>query len=126
MPPLLKWVLAGSMEAKASSHPEKEDKLAKSKKLKITWPAPAELSSFRRTLEEQIKVSKPKWPLEDQVSKPEAPENVDLDLKMLRWSSSLRERSRSFTIAASFQTSSVRPLKFVPTYQKQVEHVRPE
>ncbi|XP_013363939.1 PREDICTED: LIM domain and actin-binding protein 1 isoform X2 [Chinchilla lanigera] len=112
-------VLAASMEAKASSQPEKEDKPAETKKLKIAWPPPAELSSSGSTLEEGIKVSKPKWPPEDDANKPEAPEDVDLDLKKLRRSSSLRERSRPFTVAASFRTSSVKsPKNLSPPIRK--------
>uniref|UniRef100_A0A8C3X0P0 LIM domain and actin binding 1 n=1 Tax=Catagonus wagneri TaxID=51154 RepID=A0A8C3X0P0_9CETA len=104
-------VLTASMEAKASSQLEKEDKPAETKKLRIAWPPPTELSSPGSALEEGIKVSKPKWPPEDEVSKPEAPEDVDLDLKKLRRSSSLKERSRPFTVAASFRTASVRSPK---------------
>ncbi|XP_014641933.1 PREDICTED: LIM domain and actin-binding protein 1 isoform X1 [Ceratotherium simum simum] len=104
-------VLTASMEAKASSQPEKEDKPAETKKLRIAWPPPTELGSSGSALEEGIKVSKPKWPPEDEVSKPEAPEDVDLDLKKLRRSSSLKERSRPFTVAASFRTASVKSPK---------------
>lgn len=104
-------VLTASMEAKASSQLEKEDKPAETKKLRIAWPPPTELSSSGSALEEGIKVSKPKWPPEDEVSKPEAPEDVDLDLKKLRRSSSLKERSRPFTVAASFRTASVKSPK---------------
>ncbi|XP_006168238.1 LIM domain and actin-binding protein 1 isoform X2 [Tupaia chinensis] len=104
-------VLAASMEAKASSQQEKEDKPAETKKLRIAWPPPAELGSSGSTLEEGIKVCKPKWPPEDDISKPEAPEDVDLDLKKLRRSSSLKERSRPFTVAASFRTASVKSPK---------------
>ncbi|XP_023578553.1 LIM domain and actin-binding protein 1 isoform X2 [Octodon degus] len=112
-------VLAASMEAKAASQPEKEDKPAETKKLKIAWPPPAELGSSGSTLEEGIKVSKPKWPPEDEANKPEAPEDVDLDLKKLRRSSSLRERSRPFTVAASFRTSSVKsPKNLSPPIRK--------
>ncbi|XP_010621973.1 LIM domain and actin-binding protein 1 isoform X3 [Fukomys damarensis] len=112
-------VLAASMEAKASSQPEKEDKPAETKKLKIAWPPPTEFSNAGSTLEEGIKVSKPKWPPEDEVSKPEAPEDVDLDLKKLRRSSSLKERSRPFTVAASFRTSSVKsPQNLSPPIRK--------
>lgn len=104
-------VLAASMEAKASSQREKEDKPAETKKLRIAWPPATELGSSGSALEEGIKVSKPKWPPEDEISKPEAPEDVDLDLKKLRRSSSLKERSRPFTVAASFRTSSVKSPK---------------
>ncbi|XP_007179407.2 LIM domain and actin-binding protein 1 isoform X2 [Balaenoptera acutorostrata] len=104
-------VLTASMEAKASSPLEKEDKPAETKKLRIAWPPPTELGSSGSALEEGIKVSKPKWPPEDEISKPEAPEDVDLDLKKLRRTSSLKERSRPFTVAASFRTSSVKSPK---------------
>ncbi|XP_048209097.1 LIM domain and actin-binding protein 1-like [Perognathus longimembris pacificus] len=104
-------VLVASMEAKASSQREKEDKPAETKKLKIAWPPPTELSNSGSILEEGIKVFKPKWPPEDEISKPEVPEDVDLDLKKLRRSSSLKERSRPFTVAASFRTSSAKSPK---------------
>ncbi|KAM9229991.1 LIM domain and actin-binding protein 1 isoform 1-T2 [Dugong dugon] len=104
-------VLTASMEAKASSQREKEDKPAETKKLRIAWPPPTELGSSGSALEEGIKVSKPKWPPEDESSKPEVPEDVDLDLKKLRRSSSLKERSRPFTVAASFRTASVKSPK---------------
>ncbi|EHB07348.1 LIM domain and actin-binding protein 1 [Heterocephalus glaber] len=63
--------------------------------------------------------NKPKWPPEDEVSKPEAPEDVDLDLKKLRQSSSPKEKSRPFTVAASFRTSSVKsPKNLSPPIRK--------
>ncbi|XP_075407816.1 LIM domain and actin-binding protein 1 isoform X2 [Tenrec ecaudatus] len=111
-------VLAASMEAKASSQPEKEDKPAETKKLRIAWPPPSELGSPGSVLEEGLKVSKPKWPPEDDSSKPEALEDVDLDLKKLRRSSSLKERSRPFTVAASFRTTSVRSPKALSPLRK--------
>lgn len=105
-------VLTASMEAKtSSSHREKEDKPAETKKLRIAWPPPTELGSLGSALEEGIKVCKPKWPPEDETNKPEAPEDVDLDLKKLRRSSSLKERCRPFTVAASFRTASVKSPK---------------
>ncbi|XP_059103149.1 LIM domain and actin-binding protein 1 [Peromyscus eremicus] len=111
-------VLAASMEAKASSQREKEDKPAETKKLRIAWPPPAELGSSGSTMEEGFKVSKPKWPPEDETSKTEAPEDVDLDLKKLRRSSSLKERSRPFTVAASFRTSSTKSPKMTSPLRK--------
>lgn len=111
-------VLAANMEAKASSQREKEDKPAETKKLRIAWPPPAELGSSGSTMEEGFKVSKPKWPPEDESSKTEAPEDVDLDLKKLRRSSSLKERSRPFTVAASFRTSSVKSPKALSPLRK--------
>ncbi|XP_051819001.1 LIM domain and actin-binding protein 1 isoform X2 [Antechinus flavipes] len=112
-------VLTASMEAKASSQPEKEDKPAETKKLRIAWPPPTELGSSGSILEEGIKMLKPKWPPEDEISKPDIPEDVDLDLKKLRRSSSLKERSRPFTVAASFRATSVkRPKALSPPIRR--------
>ncbi|XP_048346582.1 LIM domain and actin-binding protein 1 isoform X2 [Sphaerodactylus townsendi] len=101
-------ILAATMEAKAAGVPEKEERLTETKKLKIAWPPPAEHGSQGSVLEEGIKVLKPKWPPEDEASKPDNQEDVDQDLKKLRRSSSLKERSRPFTVAASFRTMSVK------------------
>ncbi|XP_077184747.1 LIM domain and actin-binding protein 1 [Paroedura picta] len=101
-------VLAASMEAKAAGMPEKEERPTETKKLKIAWPPPAEQGNQGSVLEEGLKVLKPKWPPEDEIAKPENQEDVDQDLKKLRRSSSLKERSRPFTVAASFRTMSVK------------------
>ncbi|XP_061203170.1 LIM domain and actin-binding protein 1 isoform X1 [Neopsephotus bourkii] len=101
-------VLAASMEAKASALPEREERPAETKKLRIAWPPPSDQSSQGSALDEGIKVLKPKWPPEEESSKPDVLEEVDLDLKKLRRSSSLKERSRPFTVAASFRTVSVK------------------
>ncbi|KAM6474345.1 LIM domain and actin-binding protein 1 isoform 2-T3 [Liasis olivaceus] len=101
-------ILAASMEAKAAGVPEKEEKTTETKKLKIAWPPPSEQGSLGNVLEEGIKVFKPKWPPEDEVHKPDHQEEVDQDLKKLRRTSSLKERSRPFTVAASFRTVSVK------------------
>ncbi|XP_074785537.1 LIM domain and actin-binding protein 1 isoform X3 [Athene noctua] len=101
-------VLAASMEAKASALPEREERPAETKKLRIAWPPPSDQSIQGSALDEGIKVFKPKWPPEEEISKPDVPEDVDLDLKKLRRSSSLKERSRPFTVAASFRTVSVK------------------
>uniref|UniRef100_A0A8D0FNW1 LIM domain and actin binding 1 n=1 Tax=Strix occidentalis caurina TaxID=311401 RepID=A0A8D0FNW1_STROC len=101
-------VLAASMEAKAAALPEREERPAETKKLRIAWPPPSDQSIQGSALDEGIKVFKPKWPPEEEISKPDVPEDVDLDLKKLRRSSSLKERSRPFTVAASFRTVSVK------------------
>ncbi|NXD30333.1 LIMA1 protein, partial [Spelaeornis formosus] len=101
-------VLAASMEAKASAVPEREERPAETKKLRIAWPPPSDQSIQGSALDEGIKVLKPKWPPEEEISKPEVQEDVDQDLKKLRRSSSLKERSRPFTVAASFRTISVK------------------
>ncbi|NXG67273.1 LIMA1 protein, partial [Hemiprocne comata] len=104
-------VLAASMEAKASALPEREERPAETKKLRIAWPPPSDQSIQGSALDEGIKVLKPKWPPEEETSKPDVLEDVDLDLKKLRRSSSLKERSRPFTVAASFRTVSVKGYK---------------
>ncbi|XP_035757402.1 LIM domain and actin-binding protein 1 [Egretta garzetta] len=101
-------VLAASMEAKASALPEREERPAETKKLRIAWPPPSDQSVQGSALDEGIKVFKPKWPPEEEISKSDVLEDVDLDLKKLRRSSSLKERSRPFTVAASFRTMSVK------------------
>ncbi|XP_026535763.1 LIM domain and actin-binding protein 1 isoform X1 [Notechis scutatus] len=101
-------VLAASMEAKAAGMSEKEEKTTETKKLKISWPPSPEQGSQGNVLEEGIKVFKPKWPPEDEVQKADPQEEVDQDLKKLRRTSSLKERCRPFTVAASFRTVSVR------------------
>ncbi|XP_051497460.1 LIM domain and actin-binding protein 1 isoform X2 [Apus apus] len=101
-------VLTASMEAKASALPEREERPAETKKLRIAWPPPSDQSVQGSALDEGIKVFKPKWPPEEEISKPDVLEDVDLDLKKLRRSSSLKERSRPFTVAASFRTVSVK------------------
>ncbi|KFQ29066.1 LIM domain and actin-binding protein 1, partial [Merops nubicus] len=101
-------VLAASMEAKAAALPEREERPAETKKLRIAWPPPSDQSTQGSALDEGIKVLKPKWPPEEEISKPDVLEDVDLDLKKLRRSSSLKERSRPFTVAASFRTISVK------------------
>ncbi|NXG07809.1 LIMA1 protein, partial [Sakesphorus luctuosus] len=101
-------VLAATMEAKAAAVPEREERPAETKKLRIAWPPPSDQSVQGSALEEGIKVLKPKWPPEEEASKPDVQEDVDLDLKKLRRSSSLKERSRPFTVAASFRTTSVK------------------
>uniref|UniRef100_A0A8D0C5I6 LIM domain and actin binding 1 n=1 Tax=Salvator merianae TaxID=96440 RepID=A0A8D0C5I6_SALMN len=101
-------ILAASMEAKAAGVLEKEERPTETKKLKIAWPPPSEHGSQGTVLEEGIKVLKPKWPPEDEVTKPDHQEDVDQDLKKLRRTSSLKERSRPFTVAASFRTLSVK------------------
>ncbi|KAM6112246.1 LOW QUALITY PROTEIN: LIM domain and actin-binding protein 1 [Phoenicopterus ruber ruber] len=100
-------VLAASM-GKASALPEREERPAETKKLRIAWPPPSDQSIQGSALDEGIKVFKPKWPPEEEISKPDVLDDVDLDLKKLRRSSSLKERSRPFTVAASFRTISVK------------------
>ncbi|XP_069826112.1 LIM domain and actin-binding protein 1 isoform X2 [Dendropsophus ebraccatus] len=92
-------VLAASMEAKSSSNAHEREKQVETKKLRIAWPPPTESSSSGGTLEENVKVFKPKWPPSEEFLKMETEE--DSDLKKLRRSSSLKERSRPFTLSVA-------------------------
>ncbi|XP_053564333.1 LIM domain and actin-binding protein 1 isoform X2 [Bombina bombina] len=93
-------VLAASMEAKTINSTNEREKYVETKKLKIAWPPPSESSGSGSALEENIKVFKPKWPPSDEeIQKPETQEH--LDLKKLRRSSSLKERSRPFTLTVA-------------------------
>lgn len=99
--PIAKVVdLAASMEAKAAVSLEKE-KQPETKKLRIAWPPPPEPTSPGSTSDEGIKVFKPKWPPSDEILKEDVKE--DGDLKKLRRSSSLKERSRPFTVAGGLK-----------------------
>lgn len=102
-------VLAASMEAKSASNSHEPEKQVETKKLKIAWPPPMESSSSGSTLEDNIKVFKPKWPPSEDLIKTESEE--DSDLKKLRRSSSLKERSRPFmlTVAKSVTNNETEP-----------------
>ncbi|KAM9321471.1 LIM domain and actin-binding protein 1 [Gastrophryne carolinensis] len=92
-------VLAASMEAKTTTIAQDREKQVETKRLRIAWPPPAESSGSAGSVEENIKVFKPKWPPSEEILKPESEE--DADLKKLRRSSSLRERSRPFTLSVA-------------------------
>lgn len=94
------------MEAKTTNASFEREKLVETKKLKIAWPPPAE-STASGTLEENLKVFKPKWPPSGEMLKPESEE--DSDLKKLRRSSSLKERSRPFTLSVAKPVVTKRP-----------------
>ncbi|XP_075448035.1 LIM domain and actin-binding protein 1 isoform X2 [Ascaphus truei] len=89
--------LAASMEAKTASNTHERENQVETKKLRIAWPPPTESIGLGSSLEENIKVFKPKWPPSEDIHKPDNPE--DSDLKKLRRTSSLRERSRPFTLS---------------------------
>ncbi|XP_075707914.1 LIM domain and actin-binding protein 1 isoform X2 [Rhinoderma darwinii] len=92
-------VLAASMEAMSASNAHEREKQVETKKLKIAWPPPMESSTSGTSLEENIIVFKPKWPPSEELLKTENAE--DSDLRKLRRSSSLKERSRPFTLSLS-------------------------
>ncbi|XP_075055213.1 LIM domain and actin-binding protein 1 isoform X2 [Mixophyes fleayi] len=92
-------VLAASMEAKSGSIALDREKQVETKKLKIAWPPPTESSGSGASLEENVKVFKPKWPPSEDLVKTESEEYSDL--KKLRRTSSLKERSRPFTLSVA-------------------------
>ncbi|XP_069614937.1 LIM domain and actin-binding protein 1 isoform X1 [Ranitomeya imitator] len=100
-------VLAASMEAISASNAHQREKQVETKKLKIAWPPPMGLPNSGNPLEENIKVFKPKWPPSDELIKTENEE--DSDLKKLRRSSSLRERSRPFMLSVAKPVVSTSP-----------------
>ncbi|KAE8627097.1 hypothetical protein XENTR_v10006874 [Xenopus tropicalis] len=104
-------VLAASMEAKNSSAQDKE-KQVETKRLKIAWPPPAESSGAGGSGEENIKVLRPKWPPVEEIQKVETEE--DLDLKKLRRSGSLRERSRAYILSVAKPVDSDKALDNLP------------
>ncbi|XP_063284687.1 LIM domain and actin-binding protein 1 isoform X2 [Pelobates fuscus] len=93
--------LAASMEAKRDSLAQEREKQVETKKLKIAWPPPSESSSSGGLLEENIKVFRPKWPPSDEKETLKSESHEDLDLSKLRRTSSLRERSRPFTLSVA-------------------------
>ncbi|XP_071990631.1 LIM domain and actin-binding protein 1 isoform X1 [Engystomops pustulosus] len=92
-------VLAASMEAKSAINAHDQEKKVETKRLRVAWPPPMESSGSGNALEENIKVFKPKWPPSDEHVKTENEE--DSDLKKLRRSSSLKERSRPFMLSVA-------------------------
>lgn len=101
------------MEVKVFFQLEKEDKLVEIKKLRIVWSFFIEFGSLGSGLEEGIKVFKFKWFFEDEISKFEVFEDVDLDLKKLRRFFLLKERSRLFIVVVLFRIVSVKSFKIL-------------
>lgn len=104
-------VLTATMEALGQGSSEKADKPPEARRLKISWPPRSEsedlLSHSATTVSpEGVSTSKPiraKWPPEE--DSPTSPPEQARETSSLRRSSSLKERSLPFTLAA--ETSSV-------------------
>lgn len=104
--------LTALLETRAQTHARSEEKLestekpAEKRRLRIAWPPPAgERHSVTEALSpvtEGVSSGRPwraKWPPEDEV--PSSFQSTErAELKSLRRSSSLKERSRPFTVAA--------------------------
>nr|XP_033795040.1 LOW QUALITY PROTEIN: LIM domain and actin-binding protein 1 [Geotrypetes seraphini] len=99
-------ILAATMEAMVVPQSLEKEKPIETKRLRIAWPPPSEMGKSGSSSEDSIKMFKPKWPPVDEIHKPENEE--DGDLKKLRRSQSLKERSRPFTIASSFRSVAIK------------------
>ncbi|XP_030054098.1 LIM domain and actin-binding protein 1 isoform X2 [Microcaecilia unicolor] len=102
-------VLAATMEAMVVPPPLEKEKPIETKRLRIAWPPLSETGRSGSSSDDGIKVFKPKWPPVDEIHKPESEE--DGDLKKLRRSQSLKERSRPFTVASSFRPVAIKDKK---------------
>lgn len=95
-------VLTASMEAfSSSSSPEKPEKPVETRRLKIAWPPPSDAGSKGGlSAEESVRVSRPKWPPEDDTQQPASKRNPEFNgASRLRRSASLKERCKPFTVA---------------------------
>ncbi|XP_028855145.1 LIM domain and actin-binding protein 1-like [Denticeps clupeoides] len=109
--------LTASLETRAHvvSSPSLANSSVETRRLKITWPPSTDDAGPKGSnlgLEGGLNASKPfrpKWPPEgDVVLQQQSPERVEL--KSLRRSSSLKERSRPFSVAPSLNVTSPTPL----------------
>ncbi|XP_008292012.1 LIM domain and actin-binding protein 1a [Stegastes partitus] len=94
-------VLMATMEALGQGSSEKADKPAETRRLKISWPPRTEPEEAPTTTPDGGSAGKPikaKWPPEDE--SPSSPPEQDRGSPCLRRSSSLKERSLAFTLAA--------------------------
>ncbi|XP_018105664.1 LIM domain and actin-binding protein 1 isoform X2 [Xenopus laevis] len=105
-------VLAASMEAKTVDTVQDKEKQVETKRLKIAWPPQADSSASGGSVEENFKVHRPKWPPTEEIQKVETEE--ELDLKKLRRSGSLRERSRPFILSVAKPVDSDKSLDDLP------------
>ncbi|KAF7668049.1 hypothetical protein LDENG_00034950 [Lucifuga dentata] len=113
-------ILTATMEALGQGSPEKADRAAETRRLKILWPPQTELEdtsshtgAITLTAEggSTCKPIRAKWPPEEDFTSSSSEQTKELS--SLRRSSSLKERSRPFTVSG--QDSS----NFVPEARKQ-------
>ncbi|XP_070401301.1 LIM domain and actin-binding protein 1a isoform X1 [Nothobranchius furzeri] len=101
-------VLTANMEALGQGSAEKSDRLAETRRLKISWPPRTEAEdtpSHSRATEggSSTKPMRAKWPPEEDSSSP--PPEQDRGSPCLRQGSSLKERSLAFSAAAQRDAS---------------------
>lgn len=102
--------LTTALEAKTHKETEKAALSVETKRLKIAWPPRTEGSgSGLERGRSPVRVFKLKWPPEDEVqSNLESTERVEL--RNLRRSASLKERSRPFSVAPRLESTNQEPL----------------
>ncbi|XP_061074625.1 LIM domain and actin-binding protein 1-like [Conger conger] len=98
--------LAADLETRGHSSPlpaeKPTEKLAETRRLRIAWPPPTEkgLGAPDSALEGgHVRHFRGKWPPEDDLAAPLAQSSERSELKNLRRSASLKERSRPFSLA---------------------------
>lgn len=104
--PLVKVnVLAASLETRAQGTPERLEKVPETRRLKISWPPQTEEDLAAQPCEDaSVCPARPKWPPEDDTS-PVSGERAELS--GIRRSSSLKERTRAFSLGAKQQEGEV-------------------
>ncbi|XP_072553240.1 LIM domain and actin-binding protein 1a isoform X3 [Salminus brasiliensis] len=94
-------VLAATLETRAQSASERAEKPVETGRLKISWPPrtdEGEGDSLKASVEGGVRPIRPKWPPEGD-SSPVSPERAELS--SIHRSSSLKERSRPFSVTNS-------------------------
>lgn len=93
-------VLAATLETRAQSASERAEKSVETGRLKISWPPKTDdiEGDSLKSVEDGVRPIRPKWPPEGD-SSPLSPEKAELS--SIRRSSSLKERSRPFSVTNS-------------------------
>lgn len=109
-------VLTATMEALGQSSAEKSEKPPEARRLKISWPPRAEQEESPRSTEGgSAKPIRAKWPPED--DSPSSPTEPSRESPSLRRTSSLKERSKAFTVAGQTAAAPEAPSE-APEAQK--------
>ncbi|KAM6981880.1 LIM domain and actin-binding protein 1a [Tautogolabrus adspersus] len=92
-------VLMATMEALGQGSAEKSERPPEARRLKISWPPRAEQDEMPKSTDggSATKTVRPKWPPEDE--SPSSPSEQTREPPGLRRTSSLKERSKPFTLA---------------------------
>uniref|UniRef100_UPI0037E9A6B2 LIM domain and actin-binding protein 1a n=1 Tax=Semicossyphus pulcher TaxID=241346 RepID=UPI0037E9A6B2 len=118
-------VLMATMEALGQGSSEKSERPAETRRLKISWPPRAEQEDMTKT-PDGGSASKPiraKWPPEDE--SPSSPTEQTREPPSLRRTSSLKERSKPFTLAGG-ASNAPEARKQSPPPPEDPRHLSPE